>query len=120
LRDEVERHGKAIQAANQKKASVQHACKLFKAYLSAESKMLKVIDQSAAACGVPADVPRQMRANHAKASAVGKQVCDAAASGGRAPAPSLSDALGANPPLPSGDKKGAGVFETLTGNPFVR
>jgi len=121
LRDEVEKHGKAIQTANQRKATVQQACNLFKAYLSAEARMLKGLEQHMSVCGVPPDVPRTMKANHAKAQAVGKQVCEAAASGARGPAaPSLSDALGANPPLPSTDTKGAGVFETLTGNPFAR
>jgi hypothetical protein len=121
LRDDVEKHGKAIQAANQKRASVKQACGLFKNYLAAESKMIKAIERSGTKCGVPSDVPRQMRENHAKASVVGKQVCDAASQEARGGAgPSLSDALGANPPLPNADTKGAGVFDTLTGNPFAR
>ena len=39
--------------------------------------------------------------------------------GPRQPARRLSDALGTSPSLPdTRDKKGAGTFETLTGNPF--
>ncbi len=118
----MEKHGKAIQAANQRKATVKQACNLFKNYLSAEGKMLKAIEKAATTCGVPSDVPRQMRENHAKAQVVGKQVCEAAAQETRGGVgPSLSDALGANPHLPSStDSKGAGVFDTLTGNPFAR
>ena len=68
------------------------------------------------------EVLQQVRGSHAKAQQIGKQVCDAAA---RGPAPcrpdALSDALGTSPPLPSTtEKKGAGTFETLTGNPFAR
>lgn len=121
IRDEVENHGKAIQKANESKATVQVACKLLKNYVAAEMRMIKGLEQHLTLCGVPADVPKQMRASNAKAVALSKQVCDAAAQGSRAQGPSLSDALGTTPPLPNTDaKKGAGVFDTLTGNPFAR
>jgi hypothetical protein len=120
IRDEVEKHGKAIQTANERKATVQVACKLFKTYLAAEARMIKGLEQHGTTCGAPPDVLTQMRASHAKASQVGKQVCEAAAQGARPAGPSLSDALGASPPLPSNTQKGAGVFDTLTGNPFAR
>jgi len=52
---------------------------------------------------------------------MGKQVCEAAARGPAQTGPSLSDALGTSPTLPdTSQKKGAGTFETLTGNPFQR
>ena len=41
MRDEVQKHGTAIQKANEKKAPVQEACKLFKNFLSAEAKFIK-------------------------------------------------------------------------------
>lgn len=119
IRDEVQKHGQAIEAANQKRATVQVACRLFKSYLSAEARMLKALVTIGPKCGVPPQIAEQVKGSHATASKVGKQVCDAAA---RGPAgPSLSDALGTAPQLPkAGDKKGSGTFETLTGNPFER
>src|SRR5262245_42416911 len=41
LRDEAQKHGMAIQKANQRKATVQEACRLFRSYLSVEVKFLK-------------------------------------------------------------------------------
>lgn len=118
-REEVGKHGKALQTAGQKKAPPDELCKLFKAFLAAESKMIKSLQDNSAACGVPPDVLKQVKEGHGKASDVGKKVCDAAA---QAPAgPSLSDALGATPTVPdpsTATKKGASTFDTLTGSPL--
>jgi hypothetical protein len=119
-RDQVQKAGMAIEAASQKKANVKVACMLFRNYLSAEMKMIKALESVGPKCGVPPDAAKQVRESHAKVQLVGKQVCDAAARPQQT-GPSLSDALGTSPPLPGGDsKKGAGTFETLTGNPFQR
>src|SRR5262245_24037920 len=56
LRDETQKHGIAIQKANEKKATVQEACKLFKSYLAAESKFLKGLEDNSRTCGVPGEV----------------------------------------------------------------
>jgi hypothetical protein len=119
LRDALQKHGKAIEAANSKKADVKVACRLFRNYIAAEVKMMRALDKSGPSCGVPPQVNQQVRDSHATAQKIGKQVCDAAA---RGPAgPSLSDALGTTPHLPSAnEKKGAGTFDTLTGSPFAK
>ena len=121
-REEVGKHGKALQTAGQKKAPPDELCKLFKAFLSAESKMIKSLQDNSAACGVPPDVLKQVKEGHGKASDVGKKVCDAAAQGPRPAGPSLSDALGATPSVPdpsSATKKGQSTFDTLTGSPLT-
>jgi len=103
IRDEVGKHGKALQAAGEKKAPAEELCKLFKAFLASEGKLLKGLQ------------------GHGKASEVGKKVCDAAAQGPRQAAPSLADALGAAPTVPDASaarKKGASTFDTLTGSPL--
>ncbi len=121
LRDELQKHGAAIGAANEKKADVKIACGLFRTYIATEGKMLKALETNGASCGVPTEVLQQVRGSHAKAKQIGKQVCDAAARGPAPSGPTLSDALGTSPTLPSTtEKKGAGTFETLTGNPFQR
>jgi hypothetical protein len=84
-RDEVAKHGQAIQAASQKEADPEQLCKLFKAFTSAESKMLKALEERRASCGVPAQVIRQVKEGHGKSTQVAKQVCDAAAQGGPVP-----------------------------------
>ena len=120
VRDELQKHGMAISAANDKRADVKVACSLFRRYLATEAKMIKMLEADGPGCGAGPDVVKQVRGSHAKAQQVGKQVCDAAARGPAQAGPTLSDALGTTPALPdTRDKKGAGTFETLTGNPFL-
>lgn len=119
IRDELQKHGMAIEAANQKRVDVKVACGLFKRYIATEAKMIKMLEADGASCGAPSNVVQQVRGGHAKAQQVGKQVCDAAARGPAQAGPTLSDALGTSPALPdTRDKKGAGTFETMIGNPF--
>ena len=121
MRDELQKHGAAIGEANDKKADVKIACGLFRTYIATEAKMLKALETNGSLCGVPAEAVQQVRGSHAKAKQIGKQVCDAAARGPAPSGPTLSDALGTSPTLPdTTKKKGAGTFETLTGNPFQR
>ena len=95
------------------------ACGLFRKYIATEAKMIKMLEVDGPGCGAGAQVLQQVRGSHAKAQKIGKQVCDAAARGPAQAGPTLSDALGTTPALPdTRDKKGAGTFETLTGNPF--
>src|SRR5262249_53425324 len=70
-RYEVTKHGKALQAAGKKKAAPEELCKLFKVFLSAEDKMLKGLEEHSATCGVPAEVLKQVKAGHSKASQMG-------------------------------------------------
>jgi len=120
LRDGVQKHGQALQAANKRKAPIQQACQLFKNFISAEARMIRAIEKNGPGCGVPPDVAPQIKANHAQAAKAAKAVCEAAAQGARPAGPSLSDALGASPPIPDSSKRGAGTFETLTGNPLAK
>jgi len=121
LRDEVQKHGTAIQKANERKADVKEACKLFKNFLSAESKFIKSLEDNTRTCGVPLDAIKQAKEGHTKAAAVGKQVCDVAAQGPRPAGPSLSEALGAGPAMPESSRSsGGGAFDTLNGNVLSR
>ena len=88
LRDEVQKHGTAILKANERRASVQEACKLFKSFLAAESKFIKSLEENTRTCSVPSDAIMRANEGHTKASATGKQVCDAAAQGPRPVGPS--------------------------------
>jgi hypothetical protein len=122
-RDEVGKHGKALQAAGDKKAPPDEICKLFKAFLAAETKMLKGLQEHSATCGVPPEVLKQVKEGHGKASEVSKRVCEIAAQGGRPAGPTLSDALGTTPMVPDAStatKKPQSTFDTLTGSPLTR
>jgi hypothetical protein len=120
-RDETQKHGLALQAGGKKKAPPEQICKLFKAYLAAESKMIKGIARLGSQCGVPAEVSKQLKTQHAKAEQTAKQVCEAAAQGPRPAGPTLSDALGTTPTVPdTGSRRGMGTFDTLSGSPLTR
>jgi hypothetical protein len=123
IRDEVGKHGKALQAAGEKKVPPEELCRLFKAFLAAEGKMVKGLQENSQTCGVPQEVLKQVKEGHGKATEVGKKVCEAAAQGPRTAAPSLADALGATPTVPDASgasRKGASTFDTLSGSPLAR
>jgi hypothetical protein len=121
-REETAKHGKALQAAGEKKAPPEELCKLFKAFLAAEVKMLKGLQDHSATCGVPPEIIKQVKDGHGKASEVSKRVCDAASQAARPAGPSLSDALGTTPMVPdaSAGTKRQSTFDTLTGSPLTR
>jgi len=79
LRDDLHKHGTALQAAGKKKAGPEEACKLFKAFLASETKMIEGLEAHKSSCGVPDEVIRQLKASHVQAEKSAKQVCDAAA-----------------------------------------
>jgi hypothetical protein len=122
LRDETHKHGKAIQTAAKKKPGPEELCKLFKTFLAAETKFIKGLEERSATCGVPPDVIKQIKSQHANASETGKKVCELAAQGPRPAGPTLSDALGTTPMVPdsSAQRRGGGTFDTLSGSPLAR
>jgi hypothetical protein len=119
-RDDTEKHGKAIQSANKRKASPQEACGLFKSFIAAEVKFMRLMKENGPRCGAPPDVLKQISAGHTRAETIAKQVCDVAAQGPRPVGPSLSDALGASTTVPDSQGKRGGTFDTLTGNALTR
>jgi hypothetical protein len=123
LKEEREKNGLALQAASQRKVRPEppEMCKLFKAYLASESKLMQGLVENSTTCGVPPQVIKQFQEGHTKASLTGKQVCDVAEHP-RPTGPSLSDALQAAPTLPDADstKGGHGTYDTLQGNALTR
>lgn len=121
LRQDAEKRAGMIKTAAAKK-SQPALCEAFKNFAAAEAKMVKFITDNSASCGIPADVAKNMKANHTKTIGVRDKVCSANAA--PAPrAPSLSDALGTSrlPDTSSPQtQKGGGTFNTLTGNAIAR
>jgi hypothetical protein len=120
-RDETAKHGQALQGLNKRKGPPEEACKLFKAFVAAETKFVKALEDNSSLCRVPADVIKQVKVAHGRASQAAKNVCDAAAQGPRPTGPSLSDALGTTPTVPDASSaRGQGTFDTLVGSPLAR
>jgi len=125
LRQEYEKRGKALEAANKRKANVQEACGLFKSLVEAQSKMLKYLKDNKVACNVPDEVMTNLSAGVTKTAAVKTQVCNAAASGGgqRPPSAGLSGAInitGEVGGLPPETNSSGGLFDTINGNILQR
>jgi hypothetical protein len=117
MRDDAEKKGLAIKAANERKAPPKEACQLFGALLAAQSKMLKYASENSVWCGIPPQVSENLKQAVAQISTIRTKVCQAAAAPAQQP-PSLSDAL-ANPiPDSNNIKTGRGTFDTLTGSPL--
>jgi hypothetical protein len=124
LRDETQKNGAALAAANKRKADPVEACKLFKVFIASEAKFIQGMSDNSALCGVPPQAIKQFQEGHGKASQVAKQVCDVAEHP-RSTGPTLSDALNSAPVIPeaspSSTKPGrGGTFDTLQGNPLAR
>jgi hypothetical protein len=121
LRDERQKNMEALSAPKAKTDPIE-ACKLFKTFISSETKFIHGLETSSAQCGVPPEVIKQAHDGHSKAMQVAKQVCDVAEHP-RPTGPSLSDALNSAPIVPDADNtksKPGGTFDTLQGNPLVR
>ena len=124
LREDAEKRGKMIKAASERHAPPVEACKLIGNFGQAEIKMIKYVEANAAKCGIPPQIPEQLKNGHKNTEVMLKKVCDAAASGGqRGPSgPSLSEVLGSSAALPeaTATKKGGSTFDTLNGNVLTR
>lgn len=124
LREDAEKRANLVRAASQKKASPQEACKLIGNFHAAEGKLLKFVTSKQKACGIPAEIPSQMKAGHARTSQMLKQVCNVANApqSGPAAAPSLADVLGTSnsTEVRSVRRGGGSTFDTLNGNVLAR
>jgi hypothetical protein len=127
LRTEAEKRGKLIQAASERHAPPDQACKLISSFGEAEIKMIKYVEGHAAKCGIPPQVSDQLKAGHKNTENMQKKVCQVAQQmqqqQQRGPAgPSLSDVLGSSAALPeaTATKKGGSTFDTLNGNVLTR
>jgi hypothetical protein len=120
LRQDAEKRANAIKAASARKASPQEACGLIKNYVQAEARLVNFVTTKQTACGIPAEIPKQLKANQAQSHQMMKAVCQAAAQpqGGRMAAPSLSEVLGAGSSGPEirSVRGGGSTFDTINGN----
>lgn len=125
LRAEYEKRGKAVEAANKRKANAQEACGLFKSLVDAQGKMLKFLKDNKTACNVPDDVLKNLGASVAKTAGVKTQVCTIAANGGgtRPASAGLSGAINITGEVggpPPESTSGGGLFDTINGNILQR
>jgi hypothetical protein len=125
LRADAEKKGKLIQAAGERHAPPEEACKLIGNYSQAEVKMIRYVEANTTKCGIPGQVADQLKTGHKNTEALLARVCGVAEQmKNRAPAgPTLSEVLGSStsPPEATHSHKGGGsTFDTLNGNVLQR
>jgi hypothetical protein len=124
LREDAEKKGKMIQAASNRHAPPDEACKIIGNYSAAEVKMIKYVETNASKCGIPAQIADQLKAGHKNTENLEKKVCGIAEQvKARGPSgPSLSEVLGTATAAPeaTASRKGGSTFDTLNGNVLSR
>lgn len=122
MRDEVQRRAKLVQDASKRHATPQEACKLIGEFSKAELRFVNFVTTKQTACGVPAEIPKQMKTAHGHTEQMLKQVCGMANAPQASAGPSLSDVIGS--PSISEEapikRKGGSTFDTLSGNVLAR
>jgi hypothetical protein len=118
LRDDAQKKGAALGAAQKNHVDRQEMCKLITAFSAAEGKAALFLEKNRTWCGVPDQAVTSAKEMHVKTEHFREVVCAPAP---QPKVPTLSDAMGA----PSVDtakntKTGAGTFDTLTGNPLAK
>ena len=120
FRDDAQKKGMAVHAATDRHADRKEVCNLMITFVTAESAMIKFLEDNKTWCGVPDQAIAQAKASHEKSMKFRTMACTEAPES-KPKVPTLSDALG----TPSTDtakntKTGRGTFDTLTGNPLAK
>jgi hypothetical protein len=92
-KDQVLKHSQAVQTATRRKAPPEEICKLFNAFLAAETRMVKDLEERRATCGISRALVAQVKAVHGRTAAMGKQLCDVATQWPAARDPECFDTL---------------------------
>jgi hypothetical protein len=118
LSQETQKKADAVSAAIKAKIDRKQICTLMGNFVTAESAVVKFLQDNKTWCGVPDQVVVVSAANHEKALKFRTQVCNNDEPHPKAP--SLSDAI-QTPAVdsPTNTKTGGyGTFNSLTGNPL--
>jgi hypothetical protein len=115
LRADAEKRAKLIQAASARKATAREACSLIKAYVASENKVVDYVTANQTACGIPEEIPNQLKVNQSKSQEMMKRVCEAARNQDRPiilDLPELEPRPILDPPLP--DQRRYRILRTNT------
>jgi hypothetical protein len=78
IRAEAEKRANAIKAASDRKAPPQEVCGLIKSYVQVEAELVSYVTAKQTACGIPPEIPKQLKASQARSQQMLKVVCNAA------------------------------------------
>jgi len=122
MRNDVEKKGRLVKSANERKASREELCAALTGVHAAMGKWYNYVKKNATACGIPAEAGKDLGTNYANLSKLRKNVCEGGAqTAAAAPrTPSLSEALGTIAPATEANTtvRRGGTLDTLMGNPI--
>ena len=120
LRDDAQQKAMAVRNAVQNKVERKDICALVQRYYSAESTVVKFLEDNKTWCGIPDQAIKSAKDNHEHTLKFRTAAC-AEAPAAKPRAPSLSDAIG-TPSVDTGanTKTGRGTLDSLNGNPLAR
>jgi hypothetical protein len=120
LRDEAQQKALAVRTAVEHKVERKDICGLVQRYYSAESTVIKFLEDNKTWCGIPDQAIKAAKDNHEHTLKFRTAACTEAP-GAKPRPPSLSDAIG-TPSVDTGanTKTGRGTLDSLNGNPLSR
>jgi hypothetical protein len=120
LRDAAQEKALAVRTAVEHKAERKDICGLVTRYYSAESVVLKFLEDNKTWCGIPDQAIKAAKDNHDHTLKFRTAACTEAPAA-KPRAPSLSDAI-STPSVDTGanTKTGRGTLDSLNGNPLAR
>jgi hypothetical protein len=120
LRDEAQKKALAVRTAVEHKVDRKEVCELVTRYYSAESLVVKFLEDNRTWCGIPQEAIQAAKGNHAHTAKFRTAAC-AEAPVAKPKVPTLSDAIN-TPSVDTGanTKTGRGTLDSLNGNPLAR
>jgi hypothetical protein len=120
LRGEAEQKGMAVRKAGERKADRKEVCALMTGFYTAESAIVKFLENNKTWCGIPDEAIKQAKMNHEKTAKYRTAACSDAPAG-QPKQPTLSDAI-STPTIDSAGntKTGRGTLDSLNGNPLAK
>ncbi len=120
LRDDAQKKALAVRTAVSNKVDRKEICELITRYYSAESLVVKFLEDNKTWCGIPPEAIQAAKGNHEHTGKFRTAACTEAPAA-KPKTPSLSDAIN-TPSVDTGanTKTGRGTLDTLNGNPLAR
>ncbi|MGC1350983.1 MAG: hypothetical protein WA858_14550 [Xanthobacteraceae bacterium] len=120
LRDEAQQKALAVRTAVQNKAERKDICALMQRYYTAESTVVKFLEDNKTWCGIPDPAIKAAKDNHEHTLKFRTAACTEAPAA-KPRVPTLSDAIG-TPSVDTGanTKTGRGTLDSLNGNPLAK
>ena len=120
LRTDAQQKALAVRAGMERKADRKELCTLISRFYSAESTVIKFLEDNKTWCGIPQEAITSAKTNHEHTGKFRTAACTEQPAA-KPRVPTLSDAI-TTPSVDTGDntKTGRGTLDSLNGNPLAK